>query len=475
MMGNILSDAENKQRAEKIQDSGIASLMVVAKLLGVATSAERLQHLSGNTGHIDAVTLVRLARQAALKARIVESRIHRLAQTPLPAIVELNDGRFLVLAKCTNDAVLLHDEVLQRTFPLPIADFENVWSGRLILITSRALLSKGGGKFDVSWFIPSIVKYRKQLLEVLAGSFFLQLFGLVSPLFMQVVIDKVLVHKSMSTLDVLVFGLVTISLFEALLGGLRTYVFSHTTNRMDVELGSRLFSHLLNLPLAYFQARRVGDSVARVRELENIRAFLTGNAMTLLLDILFSFVFFGVMLWYSPTLTIIVALSIPIYLVLSLAFTPILRARLNDKFNKSAENQSFLVETLSGIDTLKAMAVEPRWQQTWDKQLAAYVSAGLSTTNIGLVANGGVSLVSKLTTACIMWMGALLVIDNHLTVGELVAFNMLAGQVSAPILRLAQLWNDFQQVGISMSRLGDILNTRSEVVGNKTRLPRVTG
>ncbi|MEB0229144.1 ABC transporter transmembrane domain-containing protein, partial [Pseudomonas sp. 10S4] len=168
----------------------------------------------------------------------------------------LRDGRFLVVAKCANDNVLLHDEVQQRTFQLTLAEFEQIWSGRLILITSRAILAQGGGKFDMSWFIPSIVKYRKQFLEVLAGSFFLQLFGLVSPLFMQVVIDKVLVHKSMSTLDVLAFGLITISVFEALLGGLRTYVFSHTTNRVDVELGARLFNHLLGLPLAYFQARR---------------------------------------------------------------------------------------------------------------------------------------------------------------------------------------------------------------------------
>jgi len=477
MMGNILSDAENKQRAEKIQDSGIASLMVVAKLLGVATSAERLQHLSGNTGHIDAVTLVRLARQAALKARIVESRIHRLAQTPLPAIVELNDGRFLVLAKCTNDAVLLHDEVLQRTFPLPIADFENVWSGRLILITSRALLSKGGGKFDVSWFIPSIVKYRKQLLEVLAGSFFLQLFGLVSPLFMQVVIDKVLVHKSMSTLDVLVFGLVTISLFEALLGGLRTYVFSHTTNRMDVELGSRLFSHLLNLPLAYFQARRVGDSVARVRELENIRNFLTGNALTVLMDLLFTLVFFVVMLSYSGILTLIVFISLPCYIALSVLVTPALKARLNEKFRRSAENQSFLVESVTGVETIKSMAVEPLMQRRWETQLAGYVSIAFKASNLSNAANQVASLISKLTTAALLWYGAKLAIDGSLSVGELIAFNMLSGRVSGPVLRLAQLWQDFQQVRLSMDRLGDILDNKAEsnTSGGQTSMPPVNG
>jgi subfamily B ATP-binding cassette protein HlyB/CyaB len=294
-------------------------------------------------------------------------------------------------------------------------------------------------------------------------------------LFFQVVMDKVLVNHAMKTLNVIAIGLVCATVFEALLTGIRTYVFSHTSSKMDVELGARLFKHLLNLPISYFQARRVGDSVARIRELENIRSFLTGNAITLVLDLLFSFIFLAVMLWYSVWLTLVVVASIPLYVGLSMVFTPVLRARLNDKFNKSAENQSFLVETLSGIDTVKAMAVEPRWQQKWEQQLASYVAAGLSTTNIATVASGGVTLVSKLVTATIMWLGASLVIDNQLTVGQLIAFNMLSGQVASPILRLAQLWNDFQQVGISMGRLGDILNARTEVVGQKTRIPRIAG
>lgn len=438
---------------------------------------ERLKHLSGSANCVDGVTLVRLARQLELKARLVSTRPGRLAQTPLPAIAELQDGRFLVLAKCSNDAVLLHDEVQQRTFQLPLAEFGQLWSGRLILITSRAILSQGGGKFDVSWFIPSIVKYRKQLLEVLAGSFFLQLFGLVSPLFMQVVIDKVLVHKSMSTLDVLVFGLVTISIFEALLGGLRTYVFSHTTNRMDVELGSRLFNHLLNLPLAYFQARRVGDSVARVRELENIRNFLTGNALTVVMDLLFTLVFFAVMLSYSVILTLVVFISLPCYIALSVLVTPALKSRLNEKFRRSAENQSFLVESVTGVETIKSMAVEPLMQRRWETQLAGYVSIAFKASNLSNAANQVASLISKLTTAALLWYGAKLAIDGSLSVGELIAFNMLAGRVSAPVLRLAQLWQDFQQVRLSMDRLGDILDNKAEsnTSGGQTSMPAVKG
>ncbi|HQT26786.1 MAG TPA: type I secretion system permease/ATPase, partial [Burkholderiales bacterium] len=254
-----------------------------------------------------------------------------------------------------------------------------------------------------------------------------------------------------------------------------TWVFAHTSSKIDVELGDRLFRHLLNLPLRYFQVRRVGDSVARIRELENIRSFLTGNALTLVLDLLFSFIFIGVMLWYSARLTLVVVISIPLYMMLSILFTPVIRRRLNEKFNRGAENQSFLVETLSGIETIKAMSVEPQWRNKWDHQLAGYVSSGLSVTNASTIANGGVTLISKLVTATIMWVGALSVIDDKMTVGELIAFNMLASQVSAPILRMAQLWNDFQQIGISMSRLGDILNSHAEVAGQKTRLPRISG
>jgi subfamily B ATP-binding cassette protein HlyB/CyaB len=232
---------------------------------------------------------------------------------------------------------------------------------------------------------------------------------------------------------------------------------------------------LLALPLAYFEARRVGDSVAKIRELENIRSFLTSNAMTVVLDLVFSVVFIAVMFYYSVTLTMVVIASIPVYFILSLIFTPILRKKLDEKFNRGADNQSFLVESISGVGTIKSMAVEPRWIQKWEKQLASYVSAGLSANNVSMVAGGGVHLTSKLVTAGLMWLGATLVVKGELTVGQLIAFNMLSGQVATPILRMAQLWSDFQQVGISMARLGDILNAKSEIQGQKTKIPRLNG
>jgi len=419
------------------------------------------------------------AKHLGMKARVIQQDPARLDRAPLPAIAIDHEGRYFIAAKFDAGKGPSPQILIQRPGKTPevlkLQDFLDHWSGQLIFFTSKASYTGDIAKFDFSWFIPAIIKYRKLLGEVLLVSFVLQLIGLATPLFFQVVMDKVLVNRAMTTLNVIAIGLICATSFEALLTGIRTYAFTHTSSKIDVELGARLFKHLLALPIAYFQARRVGDSVARIRELENIRSFLTGHAITLIMDLLFSFVFLAIMLLYSASLTLIVAVSLPLYAVLSIIFAPIFRAKLNEKFNRGAENQSFLVETISGIDTVKAMAVEPRWNQKWEKQLASYVSSGLSVNNVAMMANGGVTFISKLVTVTIIWIGASLVVDGKLTVGQLIAFNMLASQVSSPILRLAQLWNDFHQVGISMLRMGDILNARAEVVGQKTRIPRVAG
>ncbi|MFM9928427.1 type I secretion system permease/ATPase, partial [Variovorax sp. H27-G14] len=422
------------------------------------------------------------ARQLGLKAKASRTTPERLSLTPLPALAVLRneDGseRVVILAQCDAQRVLLQDPSASNGRPViePLEVFSAHWTGELILITSRASLTGELAKFDFSWFIPSLVKHRKLLGEVLFISFILQLFALVSPLFFQVVMDKVLVHRGITTLDVLVIGLVVVVVFESLLNGLRSYVFSHTTNRIDVELGARLFRHLVQLPLAYFQARRVGDSVARVRELENIRGFLTGNALTVLLDVVFSIVFVAVMLFYSVPLTLIVLVSMPLYFALSLAVVPILRRRLDEKFARGAENQAMLVETVSAIQTVKATALEPAFGRRWDNQLAAYISASFRTQNLASWAHEGVNLIGKLVNAATLWYGAHLVMNNDMSVGQFVAFNMFAQRVSQPIMRMAQLWTDFQQTGISMARLGDILNTRTEVPpSTAAQLPALKG
>ena len=442
-------------------DSGLGCLVLLLRFNGVAAEPEQIGHRVGGV-RVGATQMLSCARALGLKARVVTKDWSRLAAMSLPAIAEWGDGDFLILGRVVGDKALVQDPLGGGPRLVERAEFEALWSGRLVVMTRRASLSELARRFDITWFLQAMHKYRGLLAEVLVASFFLQAFALISPLFFQVVIDKVLVHRGLTTLDVLVVGLIAVSVFESVLAALRTHVFAHTTNRIDVELGARLFRHLIALPIAYFGARRAGDSVARVRELENIRNFLTGSALTLVIDLVFTFVFLGVMYYYSPELTFIVLGSFPFYIAISAGATPLFKTRLDDKFNRGAENQAFLVESVNGVETLKAMAVEPQMQRHWEEQLAAYVAASFRVISLGNWASQGVQLISKIVTALTLYFGAHLVIEGSLTVGELVAFNMLAGRVAQPVLRLAQLGQDFHQARLSIARLGDILNTVPE-------------
>ena len=395
---------------------------------------------------------------------------------PLPALAELRNGGWLILGKAAEGKILVQDPWLLSRKSSPREALSERWNGRVMLMARRASLSDPYTRFGVAWFVDAVKKYRAPLTDVLIGSFFLQIFGLLTPLFFQVIIDKVFTHRGISTLEVLAIGMATLAIFEVVLGGLRTYLFAHTSNRIDVELGARLFRHLFALPMAYFQARRVGDTVARVRELDTIRQFLTSSAITLALDLLFSLVFLVVLFIYSPLLTIIVAGALPLYVILSLGLTPIFRERLNERFKRGADNQAFLVEAISGVETVKSMALEPVMQRRWEEQIAAYVTSAFQVIGVGNVATQTTTLINKVTLIMILFFGAQLVIANKLTVGELVAFNMISSQLSAPVLRLAQLWQDFQQVRISIDRLGDILNTTPEPgASGQPSLPPIRG
>jgi len=450
-------------------DSGLRSLALVAQLHQIAVDPAQLHHRYCARDESAALDdILRAARSLGFRARMIRATPAELDPRTLPAIARTAQGQYFVIARQAREADGARVYLIQRperAAPEALADdaLAALWSGELILLAPRRLSSAWpGAAFNLRWFIPSLVKYRRLFVEVLVASFFLQVFALVTPLFFQVVMDKVLVHKGFVTLDVLAFGFVVVVLFETVIGGMRNYVFSHTTSRVDVELAARLFQHLLGLPLAYFENRQVGQTVARVRELDTIRNFITGAALTLVIDVSFSFVFIAVLWYYSPTLTWIVLGSLPFYVALSVFITPILRHRLDEKFQHGAANQAFLTEAVTGIQTLKAQAVEPLVRRRWEDQLARYVTASFRAVNLGNIANQAAGLVSKVTTLLIIWWGAHLVIGGLLTIGQLVAFNMIAGRVTAPILKLVQLWQDFQQAGISMQRLGDILDAPTE-------------
>ena len=357
------------------------------------------------------------------------------------------------------------------------AEFEAVWDGHIVLLTRRAALTDLARRFDVTWFLGAIHKYRHMLGEVLLASFFLQVFALVSPLFFQIVIDKVLVHRSMSTLEVLLIGLVTIAVFEAVLGILRTYLFSHTTNRIDVELGARLFRHLLALPIAYFQSRRVGDSVARVRELENIRNFLTSSALTVVIDLLFTTVFIAVMFIYSPFLTWIVLGSFPFYIGISAGSDAAFPQPPRREVSPWRREPGLPGRERGGCGDAEGHGGRAADAAPLGGTARRLCFCELSRAQPGQHDQPGVQLISKLVTAAILFFGAKPVIEGDLTIGELVAFNIFAGRVSQPVLRLAQIWQDFHQARLSVARLGDILNTTPEPTFNsgRTGLPAIRG
>lgn len=448
------------------QDSGLYALCGIAAFFRIAADPRHLQKELALIGRAsDENDLVRAAVMIGLKARTITKLTEkRLNTVPVPAVARLRDGSFEVYSGRTpNGTYRLVDPVTKIARELQLDALLSELDQKLVLVGVRV---GGQGmdprKFGLGWFLPSIWRYRKPIAHVLLASLFVQIFALVSPLFFQVVIDKVLTHRGYSTLFVIVAGLAIVGLFDVLLKYLRTYALSHTTNRIDIELGQRLFRHLLHLPLSYFETRAAGQTVARVRELETIRNFLTGQALFSAIDLLFTVVAVGVLFAYSIPLTFIVLGSIPLYVLIAFLVRPTLRNMINEKFNRGSLSQQFLVETVVGIHTVKAGAVEPVMQAQWAERLAAYVKTSFDVTMLGAGGQNAIQYVSKISTALILLFGAKTVIDGGLTVGGLIAFNMIAGQVAQPILRLSQVWQDFQQVQISVDRLGDILNYPTE-------------
>ena len=447
-------------------DAGLRALCGIAAYYRIGADPVQLaRELALGDREADESDLIRAARMVGLKARLVSKvTAERLATLPAPAIVRMTSGALMVFGgRNPSGLCRLVDPISHAAHEAPIEDVARDIGGQALLIARRI----GGAGVDprlfgMRWFLPTIWRYRRPLGHVLAASLFVQIFALTTPLFFQVVVDKVLTHRGYETLFVLVGGLVIVGLFDVALQYLRTYALSHTTNRIDVELGQRLFAHLLRLPVAYFETRSTGQTVARVRELETIRSFLTGQALFSAIDLVFAFVFIAVLFAYSWPLTLIVLAGIPFYLLIGFSVRPPLRELVGEKFNRGAASQQFLVETIVGVNTVKAAAVEPIMRAQWEEKLAAYVKTSFAAAMLGSGGQLAIQYISKLTTAALLLFGAKAVIDGDLTVGGLVAFNMIASQAVQPILRLSQIWQDFQQVQISIDRLGDILNAPAE-------------
>ncbi|MDB5862055.1 MAG: apxIB, partial [Ramlibacter sp.] len=460
--------------------SGLICLCVVAAQHQVTADPAQLLRLLGlgPNSTVGTNELRIAAKELGLTAKCHATQWSRLGKLTAPLIAELNDGNYaIILRKQAEDAVLIREAGAPRPRLLGRAAFEALWSGRLLLIKTKLKRDNPNRPFDLLWFLPAVARYRSVLIEVLLAALVVQIFGLAMPLFTQVMVDKVLMHRSLSTLHVLAIAMLFAIIFEGVLSVLKTHLMAHTSNRIDVGLGARLFRHLLQVPLRYFEVRRVGDTVARMRELESIRQFITGPSLNALIDFPFVIVFLAVMCVYSGTLTLVVLCSLPFFIGLSLVMRPLMRARLEEKFDRGAESQSYLVETVTGMQTVKAMAIEPILNRRWESVLARYVSASFRTTHVGSIGSAIGQTIQKLSTLSVLWVGAYLVMDGNMSVGQLIAFQMLSARVIAPVLRVVQLWQDLQQIGLSVERLGDIVNTKPEpsLQAGKTALPQITG
>lgn len=324
MTEEVITKDETKETTKEIPiniDTGLSSFITIARFHEIVIDADKVSHELALHGRMmTSMDILLAAKKFGLKAREAEISFDRLPKMTLPAIVELKDGSYIILAKMHESKLLVLYAGEQAPRVISDEEFGEIWSGKIIFFKAK-VTKDNRQEFGIKWFIPEIIKYKKPMIEVLIAALTLQILGLASPLITQVVIDKVLVHNALSTLNMLAIGLIVIAVFETLMGIARNYIFTHTTNRIDVILSAKLFRHLFTLPLRYFEARRVGDTIARVRELENIRRFITGATMTLLIDMSFMIVYIAVMLFYSPILTVVVLGSLPIFVVLSLVVT----------------------------------------------------------------------------------------------------------------------------------------------------------
>jgi len=476
-------------------NSGAACLTMVANHLQISTQLEWVQRQLRSQQPAEVVDA---AEKLGLQLRHVEVDWAGLRRLSLPALMRWNGlsefpghalnrtprtkangtgepgAHWVVVYATKGDRLIIADpqHPNQTCESIPRSLIEPNWNGELWQVEPI----QKQDRFSLAWFLPAVWKYRNLLNEVLLASFTIQILGLATPVFTQVVIDKVMVQGSLSTLDVIALAMLAVAFFEALLGTLRLFIFTHTARRLDLSLSAQLFRHLMRLPLAYFESRRVGDTVARVQELENIRQFLTGTAMTVVLDAIFAVVYLTIMFYYSPTLTWVSLSVLPLFAALTLISTPILRNWLNETFNRSADSQSFLVETVTGIHSVKAHTAERVSRDRWEGLFARFIRTSFKASTTSNISNNIADFLTKLSSLLILWFGAKLVIEQKLTIGQLVAFQMLSGRMTGPLLRLVQLWQNLQQVLLSVDRIGDILNVAPEAeAGSGLVLPNLAG
>lgn len=457
--------------------TGLIAFDIICKVNNINIDLRAIVRENGITDQeISKEELLAIAKKAEFKAKVKTMDLQNTKKYPYPAIFILKNNTFGVILKpdFDNEKALIFIPEDKNAKEVTFADLTEISTGEIIFLTHKLMNEQI--KFGFKWFFVEIMKYKRIIAEVMLGSFVVQLFGLVTPLFTQVILDKVIVHRSMSTLDVLGIAFVAVTIFEFLLNLTRNYIFIHTANKIDAKLGSKLFNHLFALPFVYFESRKVGNIISRVRELDQIREFITNKSVSVIIDLFFSTVFLIVMFIYSKLLTFIVLLIVALIAILYVTMTPELRSRLEHKFQMSAQSNSYLVESVTGIQTVKSLSIEGIMQKKWNDYLGRYVKSGFNLSIMSNFAGSLSGLFQKMMTIAILWIGVTLVIKNQLTIGQLIAFQMFANQFTAPVMRLVNLWNEFQQVLLGVDRLGDILNNPVEITSSRAiTLPKING
>ncbi|WP_227734504.1 peptidase domain-containing ABC transporter [Yersinia proxima] len=443
-MGNHLHSAL-VCAARLIQLAGINSESV--EVFGRNTVTDTSTRIS-----LDALkgSFAQLSRITSTRFKVKKQSLNKIKPTQLPLAFRDIQGRFILLARLNSDQALLQYSDSNKPQVINYQDLSKLWGG-VVLYCSHS-------RFDIRWFIPVLLRHRKSLVQVLVLSMLLQFLALISPLFFQVIMDKVLVHNALATLDVLIIVLLVVGVYEVILKLLREYIFSHTTTRVDILLGGKLFKHLIKLPLSYFKQRHVGNIVARVRELDNIREFITGSALTLCVDVVFTLVLFIVMWCISSLLTLIILGTLPLYLLLAVLTTRPLQKKVEVLCGCAAQNGAFLTETVSGVETVKSLALEPQMQQRWETQTRDYAQANFQVQNLQNFSSQCAQLLQKLAGALVIVIGAYQVMSVQLSIGQLIAFNMLAVQALMPMSKLVDLWQQSIRAQVGLMLISDILS-----------------
>ena len=463
-------------RGKGLIDEPISCLRMLARYFDLPFRKDVLRRIlqeqlsrAGEDG-LGLLQLAAVCDLMGLRASILDVSDYQLSRLELPVLI-LQDGHPQVLWEIGAAQFLVGDprsEQERRDLDSLVGFNEE---GTLQVLTIQRSATTPTNRFGLGWFVPALMQHRTILVQVLIASFFVQLFGLLNPLLIQQIIDAVITQGNLSSLNVLGTLLIGMAVAQAVLGALRTYLFADTTNRIDISLGATIIDHLLRLPLGYFSKRPVGEVSSRLNELQKIRRFLTGTALTVVLDAVFAVIYVAVMLLYSVSLTFWALAVVPIFIGLTTIAAPVIRAQLREQAEANARVQSHLVETLSGMETVKGQGMELHSRWRWQQLYGGQIQAGFRNTLTSTAAGSASKFLEQLSGLIVLCIGASMVLKGELTLGQLIAFRILAGYVTSPLLRLATLWQNFQETSLSLERLSDIVDHPEEIEIAGEQLP----